>query len=512
MRRPFPALRPLAALAVRRPLAALAVLRPLAMLAVRRPLTAPAVLRPLALLQPLAVLTMLRPLAVLATLCALACAPGARAQTAGAAADSGAEAGASARAAESDQTARAAESGQSARAAESAPIYAPDEAQRARDELAQRMYRDALQSIAEGRRSDASDTLVRLIDMEPLHAGAWMELALVQCGLGRAAEAERLFAAIEQRFNPPQGILELIAEARAGGCNNWQTVSTLNLAFARGIDQNVNQGALNSLFYDGGQAIPLTSDFLPKHDQYTALSGDYVRDLTPNGTAGFAQLQVRRNDTLHQYDSSSLFVGTETPWRFGRWTARGTVMAGFVTLGSQFYQRQGQLQLRIGPPLPLPNKFQFSVMGGVTHLSYLTLSNFNANMVELRGLFTYRSEQDYASLSYGRLNDEALGPRPGGNRHGELASVQWRRRLAGGVTGEVGYTYQTWHGSSAFSPDLIEEVRQQATHVLRAAFTYPLSKTQSLQLELRQVRNRENISIFQYNNRQLQLSWQWQGL
>jgi hypothetical protein len=25
------------------------------------------------------------------------------------------------------------------------------------------------------------------------------------------------------------------------------------------------------------------------------------------------------------------------------------------------------------------------------------------------------------------------------------------------------------------------------------------------------VRNRENISIFEYNNRQLQLSWQWQG-
>lgn len=396
--------------------------------------------------------------------------------------------------------------------AEAAAPYTPDDAQRERDELAQRMYREALQSISEGRKTDASETLMRLIDKEPLHAGAWLELALIQCGLGRSEEAERLFLAIEQRFNPPPGILELITEARAAGCSSWQSISTLNLAMGRGIDQNVNQGANSSLFYDGAQPIYLTSDFLPKHDQYTALSGDYVRDLTPNGTAGFAQLQVRRNDTLHQYDSSSLFVGTETPWRFGRWTARGTVMAGFVTLGSQFYQRQGQLQLRIGPPLPLPNKFQFSVMGGVTHLTYLTLSNFDANMFELRGLFTYRSDQDYASVSYGRLNDSAIGQRPGGNRHGELASVQWRRRLAGGITGEAGYTYQTWRGAEAYSPGLIDQVRRQTTHVLRAAFTYPVTKTQSVQLELRQVRNQENISIFQYNNRQLQLSWQWQGL
>lgn len=52
-------------------------------------------------------------------------------------------------------------------------------------------------------------------------------------------------------------------------------------------------------------------------------------------------------------------------------------------------------------------------------------------------------------------------------------------------------------------------MRAQRTQVARASLTYRIGKRQSVVLEARAVRNRENISIFQYNNRQLQLSWQW---
>ena len=78
-------------------------------------------------------------------------------------------------------------------------------------DLVQDLYRDALRSIAEGRRDDATDALERVIAQEPLHAGAWLDLALVRCDLGNMAEAERLFQAIEQRFAPPPEIRELIA-------------------------------------------------------------------------------------------------------------------------------------------------------------------------------------------------------------------------------------------------------------------------------------------------------------
>ncbi|MGV7208636.1 tetratricopeptide repeat protein [Oxalobacteraceae bacterium A2-2] len=381
--------------------------------------------------------------------------------------------------------------------------------------VAQDMYQDALQSIAEGRKNDASETLQRVIEREPLHAGAWLDLGLMQCALGHQAEAERLFVVIEQRFKPSPGILQLIAEARRDGCDNWTPLSQYSLGIGRGIDQNVNQGSRGNYTVDalGVQTeYELSPDFRPRHDQYTMVSGEYLRDLSPNGTLGFAQYQGRRNDHYSQYDSQSLFAGVETPWRFGKWAVRGTGMAGFITLGGRYYQRQLQGQLRIGPPLQLPSAIQLNVLASLTKVQYVTLENFDSTTGELRAQFSRRSGEAVVNANLGALDDRAVGSRPGGNRHGLQASLQWRRRYDSGFTADLGYSWQTWHSALPYSPGVIEQVREQATHVLRATVSYALDRNQSLTLEARQVRNQENIPIFQYNNRQLQLSWQWQGL
>jgi hypothetical protein len=395
-------------------------------------------------------------------------------------------------------------------------VLAP--AARALDESdeTQQLYRQALQSIAEGRKSDASAALMRVIEREPLHAGAWLDLALIQCALGHADEAERLFDNIRERFNPPPGILELIAEARVAGCASWQPQGQGSISVGRGIDQNVNQGTRTTSYNTSAAGIavelPLTDDFLPKHDQYTSVTADYLRDLTPNGTTGFAQFQNRRYDRLGAYNSSSLFAGVDTPWRYGSWTLHGSASFGLITLGTQLYQRQAQLQARIGPPLPLPGSMQFSLSTSLSRVEYVTLSNFNANTGELRGQFSYRQEDTSASASVSLLDDRSSDARPGGSRHGWLATAQWRTPLWDQTSAEFGYSHQRWRGSSDYSPGFIDVTRKQDTQMLRATITYPLTTTQSLQLEARQVRNRENISIFQYNDRQLQLSWQWQGM
>jgi hypothetical protein len=379
--------------------------------------------------------------------------------------------------------------------------------------LAQDLYQNALQSIAEGRKHDASETLARVIEQEPLHAGAWLDLALIQCSLGNPVEAERLFQAIETRFAPPPGIIELIAAARVQGCSRWQALGQWSLSLARGIDQNVNQGASNPVYVvrnaNGQESLPLLSDFLPKHDQYALVSAEYLRSVSPNGSVGFAQFQARRYDSLHPFDSAALFVGVETPWRFDRWALNTTGMLGFVSLGGALYQRQAQVQARVAPPIPLPGSAKFNLVAGLSHVNYAALNNFDANTLEVRAQLAYRNERYAASASLGYLDDRAAARRPGGDRHGWLGAIQARKRLAGALAGEAGYTRQTWLSRSAYAPGLIDEVRDQATQVVRGALIYSLSEKQTLQLELRQIRNRENISIFQYNNRQLQVSWQW---
>lgn len=376
------------------------------------------------------------------------------------------------------------------------------------------LYDSALQSIAEGRKSDASETLMRVIEHEPLHAGAWLDLALLQCGLGQAEEAERLFAAVERRFTLSMPMKKIIADERASGCRHWQAAGFGSLAMGRGFDQNVNQGARTSRYLvdaPGGQVeYELSDDFRPRHDQYLQLSGEYLREVTPNGSLGFIQFQFRRNDALHQYNSASTFIGVESPLRFGNWRMRGTGTFGLVTLGSHLYQRQAQLQVRVTPPLPLPQGFQFDTVAALTHNQLQTLSNFDSSTRELRAHLSWRNAQWYVSASAGLQADHALEQRPGGSRDGSHVTMLIRRSIGLAVNTELAYSRQAWRSSSVYSPGLIDQVRDQQTHVLRATLTYPLRKYHALLIEGRLVHNSENISIFQYNNRQLQLSWQWQ--
>jgi hypothetical protein len=379
----------------------------------------------------------------------------------------------------------------------------------------QDLYLDAMRSITEGRKKDASEALIRLIEQEPQHAGAWLDLAIIQCELGRANEAERLFKIIESRFSPPPGILEVIAKQRAHGCKGWQPQSQLSIMFGRGIDDNVNQGASNPNFSIGTGSnridLQILPEYLPQRDQYTLASVDYTRELNANGSSGFFQFQARQNDTLSRYNTASLALGLNHPWRVGGWGVRGTGALSLLTLGGNLYQQQSQIQARIVPPLVLPADLEFNMLTGVTHVRYPTLENFNAALWELRGQMSYRTEQLQANASAGYLFDHGEAGRPGGNRRGWLANVQGRMRIVNDIVGEAGLTYQTWLGQSAYLPGFIDVARHQKTLITRGALIIPIDKRQAIQIELRQIKNTENISLFQYNSRLLQISWQWQN-
>ena len=376
------------------------------------------------------------------------------------------------------------------------------------------LYQEALQSLAEGRKTDASRSLQRLIEQAPQHAGALIDLALIQCGLGNLGEAERLFATIETRFSPTREILELINEARDTGCKPLPAASSFNVNVGRGVDDNVNQGASNSTFIvtgpDGDVELPLLEDFLPKRDGYTMAGTDYMRSIGSNGSLGFVQFQQRRYDSMRAYDTGALFAGIESPWRFKSWTLRTTGSLGATTMGGRLYQKQAQVQARVAPPLPLPTDTRLYLTGAATHTEYQSLRSFDSDVFEARALLSHGLGKLTANATAGLLSDHARGDRPGGNRHGNYFTLSLRRPLGWDTSGELAWTRQRWNSASPYSPELlIDQVRAQRTQVLRAALTYQIDKSHSLSLEGRIVRNRENITIFQYNNRQLQLSWQW---
>lgn len=376
------------------------------------------------------------------------------------------------------------------------------------------LYRDAMLAITEGRLADAERALASLLAGEPRHAGAWLDLAMLYCAAGNAATAEVLFTEIEGRFSPPPPILAVIAQQRKLGCSGWQAKNHVMVRLGRGYQGNVNQGALHTNFSIGSGDrqidLVLLPGYLPHSDGFTNLSVEFVRDLSSSGATGFLQFQHRNYDRLSDYNTSVFFAGAEHPWRWGAWGLRATGSIGAMTLGGQLYLKQTQLQLALEPPIPLPASWQLGVSAGWNSVRYATLSSFDAQWWETRGTLSYRRGEVWLQSSLSVVQDQQSGHRAGGDRTGTLASVQGRMSLGSQVMGELGWNLQRWRGEHNYLPGLIDVRRQQNTRTLRAAAIYPLDGRSAWVLEWKNTENDENISVFSYRDRVLQLSWQWQ--
>lgn len=379
------------------------------------------------------------------------------------------------------------------------------------------LYRQALQAVAENRLEDAAALLERFIIDEPRHAGAFLELALAHCGLGNKEQALKLFATIEERFQPPPGIMEVIQQGRATGCaRKAERPASWLFSVGRGRDNNVNQGTSNPNFTIGTgsnqSTRELDAEFLPQADSFSMVSASYVRPLTSRGTLGIVQAAARRHDHLHEQDSNSLLTGLEHSMTLGRWRVRATAAVGLTTLDGRMYQRQHQAQLRAAPPISLPENMDLAAAVNISHVAYPTRSTYDSNTVEASLILTQRSQRAHRQFTLSRLHDHGKALRPGGDRDGWFANAQWYTALRTGLYADANLSHQYWRGERNYSPDLIEVARRQNTTTARAALQWYVQPNLSLHLEGRMVRNRENISLFQYNSRALQLSLRWDNL
>lgn len=383
----------------------------------------------------------------------------------------------------------------------SAPVVAPTD-----------LYESALHAILENRREDAALALMALQAAEPRHAGAWLDLAMLHCSAGDGLAAEKVFAEIELRFAPPPPILEVIAHQRLLGCRAPPAVGRGDLRLSRGVDNNVNQGAQDPVFSLGSGVdqikLVLLPAYQPLSSQFSDVSGEFAYPLA-SGVEGFAQVQARHFDVLPAYNTRSLVVGAQRPWRLGEWDLGVAMSTGVTVLADQLYLRQSQVQLSVLPPLGLPEHWGFGVTGNWSAMAYPALTGFDARWRELRAALTYTRAGLGWQGSLSGVQDVALGSRPGGDRSGVFAAWRGHISFANQVRAELGWQRQRWAGSEVYSPGVIDTVRVQNVSVWRAAATVPVSEKSALMLELKATQNAENISIFSFTNQLFQVSWLW---
>jgi len=377
------------------------------------------------------------------------------------------------------------------------------------------LYRAALKALAEGHPEQASAMLEQIVSQEPRFAGAWLDLAISQCELGNAADAERLFGTLERRFALPPGIGEAIAHYRGTGCGKpaERKGAVWLLAATRGRDTNVNQGASDPHLTIGtgsNQTVyELDASFLPKADSYSQAAGSYMRPIGNLDTNFIGQLYARRYDHERVQDTASALGALEHTWQAGDWRVRGTAALGYVTLDHLLYQRQRQVQAQVTPPFKLPAPLEFSLTANLNRVNYPTRPAYDGTTVELGGTLNYRAQHSLTQATVTRLHDNSSSERPGGDRNGWFGSVQWYGEVNDRFTLEAGLTHQRWRSDAVYSAGLIDTRRLQNTTVLRAAGQWHLRPHLSLVLEGRDTLNHENISLFQYNSRALQLSLRW---
>lgn len=375
------------------------------------------------------------------------------------------------------------------------------------------LYSEAMLAIADGRLGDAEKALSQLTATEPQHAGALLDLATLFCAAGKAEAAERIFVDIEQRFDLPPAIGAVIEQLRRLGCHGWQAKTTLLWRLGRGRESNANQGSSNPFlsFGSGSNSVQLVllPQYQPQGDEFTSLSAEYSRELSPQGATGAVQFQTRAYDRLSNYSTSSLLVSAEQPWFWGDWRFRGAGSVGVMTLDGALYLTQSQVQLEALAPLPLPANWQLRLSESVNWLKYPNLSSFDAQWWETRGTLAYQNDLLRWQGSAAMVQDRELNSRPGGDRQGVMADLQVRVGLGPKLLGELGWQWQRWRGERDYSPGLIDVQREQHTRTIRAAVTYPLGRQQSWVLEFKDTVNYENVSVFDFRNRMLQVTWQW---
>ncbi|GGX10991.1 hypothetical protein GCM10011282_16620 [Undibacterium macrobrachii] len=397
-------------------------------------------------------------------------------------------------------------------------IAAPAQLDDTSQNAATDQYLQALKAINEKRHLDAKILLEKLIESEPQHAGALLDLAIMQCNLGNRVEAERLFNFMIQRFTPPPAILEIIEIHRKTGCAIKAPEVNQSFSIERGYDTNANQGALNSIFTidDFGTPInlQLLPEYLPKSDNYISASLDLSQE-TAAGNNIYLQLRGRQFSTLTNFNSVGLATGVESQFNLNNWKIHPSASLNILSLASALYQKQVTARIKFDVPQSSQSLMKYSIVSSLAKIAYPTIKNFDGNNVELRVLGTKQSDHYFFNLNAGLMFDYGNEFRLGGNRRGWTAGVFLRSATPWQIEGkpifaEVAYQHQNWQNSKIYLAGLINVKKHQSNHVFRTALGWAINPNNTVQLEYRQIANRENVSFLSFDSKQIQISWQWQ--
>ena len=374
-------------------------------------------------------------------------------------------------------------------------------------------YDEALDALSAGRAREAAALLEDLVRRMPDHAGAWLDLGIAFCELGRAADAERVFAHIESRFSPGPAIREVIALYRASGCAPRALGAAQpfwEFRLGAGHSGNVNQG-INDLtvqYGPAGQSVPLqlSDDFRPRGAAFASADVFHRRSLDAAGRWQWESgLRLRRHETLSAYDTTLLFTGVTRQWRADGW--RGEAQAGLshLWLGGRGYQ-QG-LGAGAAAWRALAPGWAAGLELDAFAFRYPSLPRYDN--LQGNAQFRLRRFGDGWQLTGGAgWTRDLASDRPGGHRGGPLASLRLQALPMEGLSLDLLLLWRRLDDAGPYNPLLWEGAsRSQHQRLAQLSVERRLGPADALRLELNRSDTADTLPLFAWSGTSVALTW-----
>lgn len=387
------------------------------------------------------------------------------------------------------------------------------------------LYQQALTALHAGQNQQAIERLERLIELQPNHAGAHLDLALAYRNDGDVQQAERILDRLLNRFDPPPAIRLLIERLRQSirqsidpsmEDGRQTTVEPKpGLHQALGYASNVNAGPRErvidiDLGY-GPLELQLDESSRPQADHYSE-TGLRLQHTVPWRTLRLdltAQADLRRHAHLSIHDTDFLHTGmllTRPPQPLG-WDIG--LSLNHLRLDNAPYLNGGilafGLQWRIAPHATLHTQLQS------------VIEDYPSDPVYDARLWRARLGADWTpapawslALNLEWENDRAEGDRAGGDRQALSARLAAAHRLGPDSQIELAARALQRQDQAPYSPllfgDTHRTIRRQD---ITAIYSHRLPQNLVASLEMSARRDTSTIDLFTQDNwhAELRLTW-----
>ncbi len=362
--------------------------------------------------------------------------------------------------------------------------------------------------------SQARNAFERTLLLQPGNAGAYLDLAITEIELKNFHEARRLLQEIEQRFNPPEGIRQVINayNARISSALTPRNYFSSHVFIGGGYSDNVNNGTDKSLIEldlgTGPVLLPVSNSSKSSPDSYSEAGATLSYNIEQGPWRHQLISAIQRSDyhSMTEFNTVNAVFGANSSISYEQSQIDAGIYYSTVWLDGADYQTStsgsGQYSYQLPSGLKLASQLRLS------QLRYIQTQSNNINRAEL----TFSASKAVSVLGKNSLlqatlrfnRGSALNNRAGGDEQQWQAGMALITQLNPQDLARLSLSVGNNNDSTPYNPSLLgPKVRDTQKLRLSASYSHQFNETWSITTGLNIARNRSNIDLFTTDSNEL---------